>query len=116
MPMRLSPEYESDGQSALDLESGYASGSSSQESALGISFTKSHLAFLNRQLQTLEPQGGRIQSTMGCGHVLTASSFRDLTMVHNIATVVVPDDIFWSHRVGNPRHAIEDEERPTAAS
>ena len=40
-----------------DLESGYVSGSSSQADLPQIYFTKPHLAFLNRQLQHLEPQG-----------------------------------------------------------
>ncbi|KAI9848562.1 MAG: hypothetical protein M1837_007231 [Sclerophora amabilis] len=38
------------------LESGYASGSSSQEQVPEISFTKTHLRFLNQQLQKLEPE------------------------------------------------------------
>ena len=40
-----------------DDESGYVSASSSDASMPDILFTKPHLAFLNRQLQTLEPQG-----------------------------------------------------------
>ncbi|MCJ1235832.1 hypothetical protein MMC14_003805 [Varicellaria rhodocarpa] len=39
-----------------DSESGYASGSSSDSSLPDLYFTKSHLTFLNRQLQNLEPQ------------------------------------------------------------
>lgn len=38
-------------------ESGYASGSSSEDYVPEIVFTKPHLQFLNRQLQFLEPQG-----------------------------------------------------------
>lgn len=40
-----------------DLESGYASASSSEASIPEVVFTKPHLQFLNRQLQNLEPQG-----------------------------------------------------------
>lgn len=40
---------------SLDLESGYASGSSSEASLPLISFTKPHLKFLNAQLAALEP-------------------------------------------------------------
>ena len=39
-----------------DYESGYVSGSSSDESLPELYFTKHHLVFLNRQLQNLEPQ------------------------------------------------------------
>ena len=42
-----------------DDESGYASASSSEASVPDILFTKPHLAFLNRQLQNLQPQGGK---------------------------------------------------------
>ena len=38
-------------------ESGYASGSSSADSLPEVIFTKPHLQFLNRQLQSMEPQG-----------------------------------------------------------
>lgn len=38
-------------------ESGYVSGSSSEDYLPEIVFTKPHLQFLNRQLQFLEPQG-----------------------------------------------------------
>ncbi|KAL8968038.1 MAG: hypothetical protein Q9183_002654 [Haloplaca sp. 2 TL-2023] len=38
------------------MESGYVSGSGSESSLPDIYFTKPHLAFLNRQLQLLEPQ------------------------------------------------------------
>lgn len=40
-----------------ETESGYVSGSGSDSSLPEIYFTKPHLAFLNRQLQFLEPQG-----------------------------------------------------------
>lgn len=39
-----------------EYESGYVSGASSEASMPEIHFTKPHLAFLNRQLQGLEPQ------------------------------------------------------------
>ena len=54
--MGSSPVYkvEHDGH---EVESGYVSGSSSEASIHDICFTKSHLAFLNRQLQGLEAQG-----------------------------------------------------------
>ena len=50
------PIYETE-HSEYEVESGYGSGSSSEAENLEIHFTKSHLAFLNRQLQGLEPQG-----------------------------------------------------------
>ena len=40
-----------------DVESGYASASSSQENLQTIMFTPAHLKFINKQLSTLEPQG-----------------------------------------------------------
>ena len=51
-----SPPLELD-QGNHDLDSGYNSGSPSEASLPEIYFTKSHLTFLNRQLQFLEPQG-----------------------------------------------------------
>lgn len=55
--MGSSPVYDLERDGAHDVESGYASGSSSQADISEIYFTKPHLAFLNRQLQNLEPQG-----------------------------------------------------------
>lgn len=57
--MGSSPVYGLEHNGAHDLESGYVSGSSSQSDIPEIYFTKPHLAFLNRQLQNLEPQGRR---------------------------------------------------------
>lgn len=54
--MGSSPVYEMEPDSQ-EVESGYVSGSSSEASIPDIYFTKPHLAFLNRQLQGLEPQG-----------------------------------------------------------
>lgn len=42
---------------SIRSESGYASGSSSQDSLPEVYFSKPHLKFLNAQLQKLEPQG-----------------------------------------------------------
>ncbi|KAI9879887.1 MAG: hypothetical protein M1830_006554 [Pleopsidium flavum] len=56
MPSRSFPMYENEVMSTQDLESGYASASSSEASIPDIFFTKPHLQFLNRQLQNLEPQ------------------------------------------------------------
>ncbi|KAI4165152.1 MAG: hypothetical protein LQ342_001020 [Letrouitia transgressa] len=56
MASKVSFSSEIDDISIHDTESGYASGSSSGESLPEITFTKAHLAFLNRQLQFLEPQ------------------------------------------------------------
>lgn len=42
---------------ASPVESGYASVSSIEDDEPEIEFTKSHLRFLNKQLQFLEPQG-----------------------------------------------------------
>lgn len=59
MPATLYSGDTSDAVSASDLESGYVSGHSSQGSSSSpdVFFTNSHLVFLNRQLQNLEPQG-----------------------------------------------------------
>lgn len=54
--MGSSPVYDLEHNGAHDVESGYVSGSSSQSEIPEIYFTKPHLAFLNRQLQNLEPQ------------------------------------------------------------
>ncbi|KAI4209463.1 MAG: hypothetical protein LQ351_007594 [Letrouitia transgressa] len=56
MASKVSLGSEIDDISIRDTESGYASGSSSEDSLPEITFTKAHLAFLNRQLQFLEPQ------------------------------------------------------------
>lgn len=50
-------ERSSETSSIRDDESGYASGTSSQESFPELYFSKPHLKFLNLQLQKLEPQG-----------------------------------------------------------
>ena len=55
--MGSSPIYEHERDDIHDVESGYVSGSSSNADLPEIHFTKPHLAFLNRQLQNLEPQG-----------------------------------------------------------
>ena len=55
--MGSSPVCDLERNGAHDVESGYVSGSSSQSEIPEIYFTKPHLAFLNRQLQNLEPQG-----------------------------------------------------------
>ena len=57
MSSKSLPVSHSDTLSAQEVESGYVSGSSSESSPPEIYFTKSHLAFLNRQLQFLEPSG-----------------------------------------------------------
>ena len=57
MPSRASPAYDVESVSGQDVESGYVSGSGSEASPPELYFTKSHLHFLNRQLQNLEPQG-----------------------------------------------------------
>ncbi|KAL8705941.1 MAG: hypothetical protein Q9201_000996 [Fulgogasparrea decipioides] len=56
MSSRSSPARDSDVMSVRETESGYVSGSGSESSLPEICFTKPHLAFLNRQLQFLEPQ------------------------------------------------------------
>ncbi len=55
--MASSPVYGLEHEGVHDVESGYVSGSSSNADLPEIYFTKPHLAFLNRQLQNLEPQG-----------------------------------------------------------
>ncbi|KAL1987725.1 hypothetical protein VTN96DRAFT_2565 [Rasamsonia emersonii] len=60
MPAKVPSTYPSDTET-VDLrdnetESGYASGSSSEASLPEVIFTKTHLQFLNRQLQFLEPK------------------------------------------------------------
>ena len=57
MPSRSSLAYDIESVSGRDVESGYVSGSGSETSLPELYFTKSHLHFLNRQLQNLEPQG-----------------------------------------------------------
>lgn len=55
--MGSSPVYGLEHGSPHSVESGYGSGSSSHADLSDIYLTKTHLAFLNRQLQNLEPQG-----------------------------------------------------------
>jgi len=54
--MGSSPVYALEHDGGNEYESGYASGTSSEADLADIYFTKPHLAFLNRQLQNLEPQ------------------------------------------------------------
>ncbi|KAL2001170.1 hypothetical protein VTN02DRAFT_2135 [Thermoascus thermophilus] len=60
MPAAMPSNYPSDTETIdareTGTESGYASGSSSNDSLPEIVFTKPHLQFINRQLQFLEPQ------------------------------------------------------------
>jgi phosphoadenosine phosphosulfate reductase len=49
--------FENEIMSARDVESGYASGSSSAAAIPDIYLTKPHLKFLNQQLQMLRPEG-----------------------------------------------------------
>lgn len=56
MPSKVPSHYPMDHE-VHDIESGYASASSSEASLPEVVFTKAHLQFLNRQLQFLEPQG-----------------------------------------------------------
>lgn len=51
------PDKDQDVTLIQETESGYVSGSGSEASLPDIYLTKFHLAFLNRQLQFLEPQG-----------------------------------------------------------
>lgn len=46
-----------DCQSPREVESGYASGCSSEASMPDIFFSKAHLKFINAQLAKLEPEG-----------------------------------------------------------
>ncbi|ODH40760.1 phosphoadenosine phosphosulfate reductase, partial [Paracoccidioides brasiliensis] len=55
MPSKIPSNYPSDTE-AMEIESGYVSGSASVHSIPELLFTKPHLKFLNRQLQFLEPQ------------------------------------------------------------
>ena len=109
--MRSSPVYklEEDGH---DYESGYASGSSSDAELPEIYFTKPHLAFLNRQLQNLEPQGTDIAIRL-CKAKLTQDS-RNITVVHNLVTWLIPGDCVWPYRPDKSRHALEDENSKAA--
>ncbi|OJJ43443.1 hypothetical protein ASPZODRAFT_74411 [Penicilliopsis zonata CBS 506.65] len=59
MPAKMPVNYPSDSETIdkeVHTESGYVSGSSSEDYLPEIVFTKPHLRFLNRQLQFLEPQ------------------------------------------------------------
>ena len=69
--MGSSPLSEPDHDGGHDVESGYVSGSSSNADSPHIHFTKSHLAFLNRQLQNLEPQGRIDPAIDAPGHANT---------------------------------------------
>lgn len=57
MPAKMPVNYPSESEVDSRTESGYVSGSSSDDYTPEIVFTKPHLQFLNRQLQFLEPQG-----------------------------------------------------------
>ncbi|KAI4186947.1 MAG: hypothetical protein L6R41_003142 [Letrouitia leprolyta] len=56
MSSKASSGHRADAMSVHETESGYVSGSGSDSTLPEIYFTKPHLAFLNRQLQFLEPQ------------------------------------------------------------
>lgn len=64
MPARLSSDRGGDRSPSSKVDSGYVSGTSSEDRTPEIYFTTPHLTFLNRQLQNLEPQGTLIRSPL----------------------------------------------------
>ena len=83
-----------------DDESGYASASSSEASIPDILFTKPHLAFLNRQLQNLEPQG-MCHMSMLLEVSEVDEEYRDLTLGHYHHSITVSNIGAWEHRARN---------------
>lgn len=117
MPLDMSSGCSSphnfDVMSVHETESGYVSGSGSESSLPEIYFTKPHLAFLNRQLQFLEPQGMFIPYYRSSRKLLIVV-LRDLTMVHYVPSRTFPNHGIWSHGLGHVGHVVKDEDPPTA--
>lgn len=91
-----SPTYD-DAMSTRDVESGYASASSSEASLPDVYFSKPHLKFLNRQLQQLEPEGMSTQQQSTYQLMLTAID-RCSKMVHHYSAIAISDNSFWANR------------------
>ena len=108
MPSRSSPVYETEGMAMRDqdVESGYASGSSSEASIPEVFFTKPHLTFLNRQLQNLEPQGMSYATTILFGSSANLQSCRNFTMVHHNPSLALPNYRVRSYWSCDPRYAL----------
>lgn len=110
MPATLYSDDAAETISTSDFESGYVSGNSSQASSPEIRFTNSHLIFLNRQLQNLEPQGTVFSVHRNFPEiVLIEWDDRDITMVHHHYPLSISDDIIWSYWARNSGYAFEDE-------
>ena len=99
----------------VDNESGYVSGSGSDVSVPEVFFTKAHLRFLNRQLQSLEPRGRSSPHSYNSKSVLT-NECRNLAMVHHVATQFISDNRLWTYGSCHIGHALEDENTPPTIS
>lgn len=106
--MGPSPVYNLHDDGAHEVESGYVSGSSSQADLPEIYFTKPHLAFLNRQLQHLEPQG-MMQTSSEYLSQADMVDHRNTTMVHHLPTLPISRNRLRSYWPHHPRHALENE-------
>ncbi|KAI9825976.1 MAG: hypothetical protein M1819_007477 [Sarea resinae] len=95
--MGVSQEYESETMSTRDVESGYASGCSSESNIPEVSFTKPHLKFLNQQLQNLEPEDVLrwCITTLPSLYQTTAFGLTGLVTVDMLSRLQSP----WSSRV-----------------
>ena len=100
--------------SGQDIESGYVSGSGSEASLPELYFTKSHLHFLNRQLQNLEPQGEIASKIVTVRWFLIHRIHRNTTMVHHNSSLALPDNRLRSYRSCYSRYAVEDEDSKAA--
>lgn len=110
--MGSSPIYGLHEDGAQEVESGYVSGSSSQVDLPEIYFTKPHLAFLNRQLQHLEPQG-MTHAPHSYDSNTDMINCRDITMVYYLSTLPLPGDRVWPYWPHKSRHAVKHESSKT---
>jgi hypothetical protein len=88
-----------------DCESGYVSGSNSEESLPDILFTKPHLKYLNEQLRNLEPQGTG-DAGFGLWPLLTIA--RNTKMGHTLTSESISNHRVRPYGFGDGRHAVQD--------
>ncbi|RAH43409.1 phosphoadenylyl-sulfate reductase (thioredoxin) [Aspergillus brunneoviolaceus CBS 621.78] len=92
MPAKMSDNYPSDGEAIDSRDSGYVSGSSSDDYSPEIVFTKPHLKFLNRQLQFLEPQDVLRWCVTSLPHLYQTTAFglTGLVTIDMLSKLAVP--------------------------
>lgn len=94
-----------DALSHADVESGYASGSGSEDSFPDVYLTKPHLKFINQQLAQMEPEG-----KLPCPHShkqkLTCIRYSKMVLGH--VTKSLSNNSIWLDWSCNSGYALQD--------